>query len=657
MPKRKTETIDVPMLDFRAAPVPESLNEESQTVDFIASTGARGLRRSWRGDYYEELEVSESAVRLGRLQNGAPFLNTHSSWSSSDVLGVVERAWIESGNLMVTVRFSQRDSVAPIFQDIKDGILRHVSVGYMVHEYAVTEKEGELDVRVGVDWEPMEVSIVPMGFDDAAVSRGAEKEVSQAKITYRVSGPITTGGANMPTPKKRKQETAPADTDTPDNENQPAGVSEAEATRIAQEAATTAANDATTAERQRVTDIRSAVRAGKLGDDFADGLINEGVSIDDAREKIIEAFADAGDSEDTFGIRSSVDGDIVADIREGASNALLHRASPDVELTDQGREFGNMSLLRLCEDLLQRQGVNVRSLSSHEIASRALSTSDLANIAGSVVNRTLLQGYESGTRTFVGVFRQGTAVDFRDINRIRLSGAPSLEEVKEGGEFKYGKVTDEKETYSLATYGKILPFTRQMIINDDMDALTRVPMMFGRSAADLESDIVWAIVTANAALQDGVVLFHADHSNLAGSGGAISVTTVGAGRAAMRVQTGMEGRLINVMPKFLIGGADAETVIDQFLTAITPNTQANAQPSVMRSLAPVIEPRLTGNAWYLAADYNQVDTIEYSYLQGNQGVYLETKQGFDIDGIAIKARHDFAAKAIDYRGLYKNAGA
>ena len=66
-----------------------------------------------------------------------------------------------------------------------------------------------------------------------------------------------------------------------------------------------------------------------------------------------------------------------------------------------------MTLLRLCEDLLTRQGVNVRGLAPYELASRALSTSDLANIAGSVFNRTLLSGYESGQRTFVGVFRQG----------------------------------------------------------------------------------------------------------------------------------------------------------------------------------------------------------------------------------------------------------
>ena len=652
MPKAKQETRDIPMLDVRAAMAPDSFDAENRTVTFIASTGSRGLRRSWRGDYYEELEISESAIRMGRLQNAAPFLNSHNGYSISNVLGVVERSWIESGQLMVSVRFSKRDDADIVMQDVADGILQHVSIGYSVMEYAITDKEGELDVYRAVDWEPMEVSIVPMGFDDAAVSRGNDKEeVNKARITNRVSGPITEKEANMPT--KKKQEKAPATENVTDTRN----VTEEESTRMATESAEKAASEAKTAERKRSTDIRSAVRAAGMDSEFADTLVDGDVSIEDAREQIISKLADKDEAADTSGIRSGVDHATVESIREGAANALAHRSSPDVKLTDNGRGFAGMSLLRLSEELLQREGVNVRGMSSQEIATRAISTSDLAIIAGSLVNRSLLQGYESAPRTFVGVFRQGSASDFRDINRVRMSGAPGLEEVKEGGEFKYGTMTDEKETYSLATYGKILPFTRQMIINDDLDALTRIPGLFGRSAADLESDIVWAIVTDNAALQDSIALFHSDHDNLAAAGGAITVASVGAARAAMRKQTGMEGRLINVMPRHIVVGPDYETDLDQFLTNITPNTQANAQPSMLRSLNPVVEARLTGNQWYVMADYNQVDTVEYSYLEGNQGVYIETKQGFDIDGIAIKARHDFAAKAIDYRGLYKNAGA
>ena len=646
----KTETRDVPMLDVRAAPKPGSFDREKRTVTFIASTGARGLRRRfWGEDYYEELDISEQSIRMDRLANGAPFLNSHSSWEVGDVLGVVERAWIEHAQLMVEVRFSQRDDVDPILSDIEDGILRHVSVGYLVHEYQITEKQGELDIYRAVDWEPMEVSIVPMGFDDAAVSRSTER-TSQA-IINRAGGPQPAGVSIMTT----EVQGSPAPEQQPENR----GVTTEEATRIANEAATTAAKEATAKERQRVADIQSALRAAKMSvdDDFAQEMIRGEVDINEARERIINRWVEQDQSEPTLGIRTGVDQGIMDNLREGAMNALLVRgAVQDVQLTDHGRYFAGMNLTRLCEEILTIGGVSVRGMSHREIATRALSTSDLANIVGAVYNKTLLMGYESAPRTFVGVFRMTTNADFKAMNRVRLSGAPALEEVKEGGEFKYGKLTDEKETYSLATYGKILSFTRQTIINDDMDALIRVPMLFGRAAADLESDIVWGIIEDNAALQDGTALFHADHSNLASSGAAPSVSTIGAGRTSMRKQTGMEGRIINVLPRHLIVPANLETTVDQLMTSITPAQPSNSVPTSIRSLNPVVEPRLADTVWYMAADYNQVDTVEYCYLDGNQGVYIETREGFNIDGIEVKARHDFAAKAIDYRGLYKDPG-
>lgn len=660
--RQQVEHAEFPMLDVRAAPVASSFDEENRTVEFIASTGARGLRQSWRGDYYEELEISESAIRMERLNNAAPFLNAHNAWGVNNVLGVVERGWIENGNLIIRVKFSQRDEVAPILQDIRDGVLPHVSVGYYVQQYDVTEREGELDVRRGVDWEPVEVSLVPIGFDDGATVRSERRETRQA-IINRSTGPSQEGHTMS---DEAQQDQAPVATDAPDSvetrqaEGTDSAAPEASAapeqeTRSEQDPRAVA-DAAVRNERQRVTEIRRAVRAARLNDDFADSLINDGVSVDNARARIIDEWASQDTSEEISTVRAGTDHQVVDNMRQGVTDALLHRAGAAEDI-GTGAEFGGMTLLRLCEDLLQRQGVRVRGMDRMEIATRALSTSDLANITGAVTNRTLLMGYESAPRTFVGVFRQGTAQDFRDINRVRLSGAPALLEVKEGGEFKHGQVTDEKETYSLATYGRILGFTREAIINDDMDALSRLPMMFGRAAADLESDIVWGIMPTNATLQDGVALFASGHGNLAGSGGAISTATVGAARAAMRKQTGMEGRLINVQPRHIIVGADKETELDQFLTTITPDQQGNAIPTSMRSLNPVVEPRLEGNAWYMAADFAQVDTIEYSYLAGNAGVYIETRDGFTRDGIEMKARHDFAAKAIDYRGLYRNPGA
>lgn len=640
-PGPTVEHRDVPMLDVRAAPVPSTFDETARTVDFIVSTGARGLRQQyWDEDYYEELEISEAAIRLDRLNNGAPFLNAHGAWNVSSVLGVIERAWIEEGQLMARVKFSGRNEIAPILQDVRDGVLPHVSVGYYVHQYDVTEKIGELDVRRAVDWEPAEVSLVPIGFDDGATVREAQR-MPRAIINRSVG---TTGGTIM---DKRQD----PDTDAPDNDP-PDQPSAAAATNDA--AVRSAVHAAIGKERERVTAIRQAVRSARLNETVADTLIDEGVTLDEARARIIETWAAQDSSDEITTLRTGTDIKVVDRIRQAITDALAFRAGVAKDI-GAGADFAGMTLLRVCEDILQRQGVQVRGLGPLELAGRALSTSDLASIAGALTNRTLLQGYESAPRTFVGVFKEGSAQDFRDINRVRMSGAPALEEVTERGEFKYGKLSDEKETYSLATYGKILPFTRQAIVNDDLDALSRLPMLFGRAAADLESDLVWGVVNDNAAMQDGIALFHSEHGNLGAAAG-INVASVGKGRAAMREQTGLEGRLINVMARHILVGTDQETDLDQFLTAITPDSQGSAIPQSLRSLNPVIEPRLTGKAWYLAADYQQIDTVEYSYLTGQQGVYLETRQGFTHDGIEIKARHDFAAKAIDFRGLYKNPG-
>ena len=69
-----------------------------------------------------------------------------------------------------------------------------------------------------------------------------------------------------------------------------------------------------------------------------------------------------------------------------------------------------------------------------------------------------------------------------------------------------------------------------------------------------------------------------------------------------------------------------------------------------------LDPASGAVPWFLVASPAAIDTIEYAYLEGQEGVALETRMGFDVDGIEIRARLDFGAKAIDWRGLYKNPG-
>jgi hypothetical protein len=256
--------------------------------------------------------------------------------------------------------------------------------------------------------------------------------------------------------------------------------------------------------------------------------------------------------------------------------------------------------------------------------------------------------------------RAVTASDFKSIHRIQLSGGLSLAKVEEGGEFTSDKTFEAEESYKLATFGRIVGITRQTLINDDLDGFARVGQIYGSAAADLESDTVYNVLTNNAAMADGTTLFHADHGNLATDTGAPSVARIGEGRKMMRLQTDLDDdRILNLMPSYVIAPAALETTLDQQMALIAPTAAGDAVPAWVRSLQVIVEPRLddaSATEWYMAANSSRIDTVEYCYLEGEAGVQISTRQGFEVDGIQIKARLDFAAAAIDHRGMWKNNG-
>jgi len=254
------------------------------------------------------------------------------------------------------------------------------------------------------------------------------------------------------------------------------------------------------------------------------------------------------------------------------------------------------------------------------------------------------------------------ATDFKAMHRVQMGEAPRLLKVNEGGEFKRGTLAESKESYRIETYGRVVAITRQVLINDDLDAFTRIPAMYGNSIAQLESDVVWGIVTGNPKMADGKALFHADHGNLAGTAAALGVDGVGAARAEMRKQKGLDRKTaLNIRPAWLLVPAALELKAEQLLSdTLVPEETGRVVPRSIRTLTTVAEPRLDAEsetAWYLAASPAQIDTIEYAYLEGQEGAYVETRDGFDVDGVEVKCRLDFGAKAIDWRGLYKNPGA
>jgi hypothetical protein len=647
------------------------------TAELVFSAGAAVKRYDWyRERYYlERLVVEEGAIRLERMQRGAPLLNTHNSWDLEAQLGVCEQPRIANGEGTCSVTFSRRQSVAGYVQDVEDRVIRNVSVGYVRHrvEMVPPKAEGDLwEYRV-VDWEPLEVSLVPIPADMDSQIRAAGgveqlrddngREVRSFPCEFVELAPqvSTRAVAQLSTQEIRTMTEAER---------------AAEQQRQADEAARTAElqrqqDVARTAERQRAADI-TALCARHNAAALAGELISGGKTVDEARAQVLEEIArrDAASG----GHRNAIETvrDEVETRNAGIGEAIMHRVDGRSQLTDNGKQFRGMSLLELCRDFLEARNVNTRGMERMQLAGQALqyrsgrhSTSDFAHLLANVANKRLRTSYEENPGTYTRWARRApNAPDFKSMKVVQLGAAPQLLRVNEHGEFKYGAMSDGAETYAVLTYGRIVGFTRQAIVNDDLRGFDRLLTGFGGSAKRLENATVYSQLTDNAALADGTALFHANHANLAGAGAAISATTLGAGRTAMRKQTGLQGEKLNLVPAYVIVPAALEQVAYQFTSnAYVPAAVADInefRAGGRTALEPVVEPILddaSATAWYMAAMNSQVDTVEYCYLDGAEGPVIESEPGFEVDGISYKCRLDFAAKAIDHRGLYKNAGA
>jgi len=687
MPK---DVIDLPVMG-RAASL-QSVNEDARTVEVVWTTGSQVRRYSWMRDeeFDEELVVEPSALRLERMNSGAPFLESHNAYSLRSVLGVVVEGSvrIEGGKGFATVRISDREEVESIWRDIKAGIIRNVSAGYRVHKFERVAKGDRTDggqraLYRAVDWEPMEISAVAIGADPGAHIRSDRPGALAPCVIERRDNPAAAAAraeeAAMP---KDNQNAAGGEAEAVRGEGQTSSTTQTTEATTATETrgqsqtvdVQAAAREAVEAERKRAGDIRALCKRHGLSETFTEGLVNDGTSIEKARNAVLDELAkrdaDMGRTYEPAPAQARNSGERDVSYRDAVTASLLHRHNPGLHmLPEDGREFRGMTLLELARSVLERHGISTRGMSKMEVAASAFqmragigyhSTSDFPAILANVANKTLRAAYDSTQRTFVAWARRATISDFKPVQRTQLGGAPDLTKVLESGEFQYGTIGEGREVYALATYGRVVAITRQTLINDDLDAFTRVPAAFGASAADLESDIVYSILMDNPTMGDGVALFHADHGNL-GTAAVVSEASLSEAYRKMAQQTGLEGRLIRVMPASIIVPPGTRAVeARKQLTATTPGNTQDVNTYANR-LQVVEEPRLIPTSgqdpWFLAADPNRIDTVEFAYLDGQEGVFTETRMGFEVDGMEIKARHDFAAKAIDHRGLYKNAGA
>lgn len=454
------------------------------------------------------------------------------------------------------------------------------------------------------------------------------------------------------------------------------------------------------ADQARRKEIQAACTLAKVERAFADELCDQLVPLSEARKRIIERMA-------TQPLGASVGGDIrFTDSQIDKQNAamrdgLITRALASTTLrsrklenpADGYKDFINLPVRRMAGMIVREEfGISFQQLermNELEIMRLAMNnpqairrhrgiirrdayhtTGSFANLLLDAVNKTLLAAYDEAEYSYTLWARQGASTtDLKAIHRMRFSEFPNLEMIPENGKYPEKQMSDAKESYRAEKYGAELTFSWESFINDDLDAFSKAPVMMGNAARRTINTKVYEVLTANENMGDGVALFgaHASGTNTSGAAAAPSVTTLNAGFLAMRKQKGLNtGVALNIAPRFLIHSPTYEATVDELLVSTSYNA-ANNNEGVKnlygtdgpqkRRLIPVCDSALgdTSTDWFLAAEQAQgVETVEYTFLQGEESPVTDQEEDFDTDTYKFKIRQTFGVKAIDWRGLYRN---
>lgn len=633
---------------------PSSWDEQSRTAIVVISTDADV------GDGVQ-LVHERSAIRWPGRPLPMDIDHQRTSASCWGAITAMDLGRAEDGSnaLVGTVQVDGPDeAMAVAIPRLRNGSARF-SVDARIYRWQRASADQPLDRAI--DWEPVAVSLVIAGQDPASVMRSMDA-ITESTLADPPMSTATEKAGDDPAA------TAPADTAV----TQPAVVTAPAAVQ---------GFDPAPDEVARELHIRRAAGAADLPEAAVQDLIRSTAGKDlpgvmtevvRAARLAIEAKAPASAGHPA---RIEVTRDAGDTFLRGLQEGVDARCKAVKTPTDLGRQYARLSAIDMAKEYLETMRgfsrVDVRMMGINELIDRAFhTTSDLQNVLMNSANKTLLRGYEEEEQTWRVLANQSDNNDFKPNFGVQLNATIVPEKILENGEYKSGTFSDGKTTYQLSTYGKSVGISRQMLINDDLSALSRIAPKLGAGCSLLESNLTWALLTegslgATVSL-DGKALFHADHGNT--GTGAVGIAGLDAGKVKLKKQTAPaqanEPKTpLNLTPAYLIVPPELDTSASQVVSsALLPQYAPNALSAVnpfAGKMQVISEARLSDDStamWYLAASPSRIDMIQFGYLAGEGGPTITTTEKRNPDGVEMLVRHDFYVTIADWRGFYRSTG-
>lgn len=688
------EFMDLPVQTRAAEVRPGSFDAERGKVIVVASTGSTVRRTDfWSGTEYDEQVVIDEAqgLDLARFRTVAPVLDNHNAYGSVlNTLGVVERAWVEQGQLLAELRFDVADERAKaVFEKIGRGIIRAVSIGYDADYVRVRAKDrtdgGAVDLVRTTRLEPYEVSAVMMPADAGAMIRSGDG-VKPASPTRRYA-------------VRNREESQMSDPTTPAPAPAPAAVpqiDEAEINRRAMERSRSLVKERT--DKIRETESIAQSLALDMGHDDAAKLVDahtnyERSTVDFAavKSELLERKVRKQ------ALQASVDPTTPSELGEEHSEkqrkviiaGMLCRLSGKPAPDNETARYARMNPADIAEARLEARGVKHTTLRDMGNDSRSkalfgrvqvrahggmLTTSDFPELAGAVMNARIKQVYKERPQEWAPAGRKVNLPDFRVTPSLGFGNFPPLLDVPEAGVYERGAFTESTYGVRLKKGGRIVSLTWELMLNNNWGSFDRLINDRINACRRYERAQFLKKLLANK-MSDGTTdIFSIAHANISAVTGVPSVATLTGGMTALARQKGetndhpsetdrevaelYEDYLATLPAYWMLGTGDAVTAGQIFSPMYQPSASSSALTPAMQRLANglILEPVLDDQTpvfSVLFADPNDIAAFQYGWLEETDGPFFEEQDGFEVDGKDFKVVNPFYVDFVDHRGAVK----
>lgn len=603
-------------------------NEKERT--FRLSFSSEEPYDRWFGP--EILDHADGCVDLSRLNTIGVVLFNH---DRNAVIGKIDQAWVENGRGEAEITFDSDEESKKIYQKVKGGTLKGVSVGYLVDSWEeVMPNKQSADGRftgpcsIARRWTPHEISIVSVPADptvgvgrsddggagfretylrqlqykqllegelemtreqmlarmneilsnakDRAMNADEQAEFDRLKRSVELMDLSTPTGITMPGQGNRAnddEKDSGGSGDSGETEDEKKGD---------EEKAKNAAKKALAAERMRVRQIDDMCR--NFGIDSR-RFIDDGNSVDEVRAAVLEQLMQQG-APIRSGIRVTDDeGD---KFRRAATDALIMRSGMTLDQPAEGaRNFMGMHLRDLAIECMQMDGTNESGLNrrnSDELYSmlqRGFFTPEATfpAILDNTIEKAYKEGHKKVSVTFDRITKKGSLSDFKIHNNYYIAGpVGEFLEVPENGELKHDTFRDEHlPTRQLRTYGRQFTLSRKAFIDDDIGVVTSLPARYAASARKTINKQVYSILVNNPAIYDGVPLFHSAHKNLLKIGTGVTQEAMQTMIMALANQHDQFDEAITINPAKIVVPSGMQFDMYTLFNSPTIHTSSNTQ--------------------------------------------------------------------------------